>query len=70
MLAAFREHFVKSGTFPAEDSRAYGASFELRNVADYETLGYVDEIQARTAVENARRFVDRCETYLATKGYQ
>jgi uncharacterized protein (UPF0332 family) len=69
VLAAFREHFVKPGDFSVQDSHAYGEAFELRNVADYETLGKVDEIYARAAVENAHRFVEHCETYLVTRGY-
>jgi len=69
VMAAFREHFVKPGTFPVQDSRAYGEAFELRNVTDYEMLGTADRIQAQTTVENADRFVERCETHLTTKGY-
>ena len=69
VMAAFREHFVKPMTFVGEDSRAYGEAFELRNVADYETLGQVDQTQARTAVENGKRFDERCELYLSGKGY-
>ncbi len=69
VLAAFREHFVKPGTFPVQDSRAYGAAFELRNVTDYEMLGKADEAQARAVVEDARCFVEHCETYLTTRGY-
>ncbi len=65
VLAAFRERFVKPGLFPVEDSHAYGEAFELRNVTDYETLGRVDEAQARAVVENA----ERCEAYLTAKGY-
>jgi len=69
VLATFREHFVKPGTFPVQDSRAYGEAFELRNVTDYEMLGKADRAQAHTVVENANRFVGHCETYLTTKGY-
>ena len=70
VLAAFREYFVKSGLFPVFDSYAYGEAFELRNVTDYETLGRADEAQARASVENAARFVERCESYLTAKGYR
>jgi len=70
VMAAFREHFVKSGLFPVDDSRDYGEAFEARNTTDYEMLGKADETQARTVVKNAARFVEHCETYLATKGYQ
>jgi uncharacterized protein (UPF0332 family) len=69
VLAAFREHFIKTGTFPIEDSHAYGEAFELRNVADYEMLGQADRIQAHTALERANRFIEHCETHLAQRGY-
>ena len=69
VIAAFREHFVKSGFFQVDDSRAYGEAFELRNTTDYEMLGKADEFQARTVVENADRFIEHCETHLGTKGY-
>jgi len=69
VLAAFREHFVKSGAFPVQDSHAYGEAFELRNVTDYEMLGKADRNLARAVVENASLFVDHCEAFLATKGY-
>jgi uncharacterized protein (UPF0332 family) len=65
VLAAFREQFVKPGLFSVEDSRAYGEAFELRNVTDYEMLGHADSDQARAVVESARRFVERCRSYLA-----
>jgi uncharacterized protein (UPF0332 family) len=69
VMAAFREYFVKPGTFPIQDSRAYGEALELRNVTDYEMLGEVDSVRAHDVSENASRFVERCETYLTTKGY-
>jgi len=69
VMTAFREHFVRPGTFLVQDSHAYGEAFELRNVTDYETLGAADSTQARTAVENANRFIEHCETHLTTEGY-
>ncbi len=69
VLAAFREYFVKPGAFPVQDSHDYGEAFELRNVTDYEMLGRADKAQAHTVVENARRFVEHCETYLTTESY-
>ena len=68
-MTAFRQYFVKTDVFPVQDSHAYGEAFELRNVTGYEILGKADGTQAHTTVENATRFVERCETYLITKGY-
>lgn len=69
VLAAFREHFVKTDLFPIEDSRAYGEAFELRNLTDYEMLGQADETQAQAVIEKANRFLERGQTYLAGLGY-
>jgi uncharacterized protein (UPF0332 family) len=69
VLATFREHFVKTGIFPIEDSHAYGEAFELRNITDYEMLGQADSVQARTSVESADRFVEHCKAYLMAEGY-
>lgn len=69
VLAAFRQHFVKTGIFSVDDSRAYGEAFELRNVTDYEMLGEADEAQARTVVGQADRFLGRRQSYLTTKEY-
>lgn len=67
VLAAFREHFVKPGLFPVEDSNAYGEAFELRNISDYEMLGSVEREQAQAILKYANLFVDRCEAYLHEK---
>ena len=69
VLAAFREHFVKPGIFSVHDSQAYGNAFELRNITDYEQVGQADKAQAQTVIKDVRRFVEHCETYLASKGY-
>jgi uncharacterized protein (UPF0332 family) len=69
VLAAFREHFVKPGTFSIQDSHAYGEALELRNVSDYEMLGKVEQEQAHSVVDNADRFIAGCITCLTTKGY-
>jgi uncharacterized protein (UPF0332 family) len=70
VLAAFREHFVKTSNFPVEDSQAYGRAFESRNIADYEMLGKAAPDQARAIVGDAEQFVERCAAFLAAKGYR
>lgn len=69
VMAAFRERFVKPGIFSTQDSKAYGDAFEARNYTDYEMMGKADKAQSYTIVESAKRFVERCETYLTEKGY-
>lgn len=69
VMAVFRERFVKPGIFPVQDSHVYGDAFEVRNYTDYEMVGKADKAQSHTIVENAKRFVEHCETYLTGKGY-
>jgi uncharacterized protein (UPF0332 family) len=68
ILAAFREHLVKPGLFPVEDSIAYGEAFELRNIVDYEMLGTINPDQAIAVIENANQFIDRCNVFLEKGG--
>jgi len=65
VLAAFRQHFVKPGLIEAEFSDSVGRAFETRQVADYDMVGNVDELEAGARLEDARRFVDRISRYLA-----
>jgi uncharacterized protein (UPF0332 family) len=70
VMGVFRERFVKPGIFPAQDSQTYGDAFQLRNTTDYQMVGRANKSQAHTVIQDARRFVGRCETYLAGKGYK
>ena len=69
ILAAFREHYVKAGLIPVEDSIAYGEAFELRNISDYEMLVNIDCDQAIAVIENAKQFIERCINHLEKGGY-
>ncbi len=69
VMGVFRKRFVKPGIFSVQDSKAYGRAFQLRNITDYRMVGRADKDKAHTTVENARRFVGHCETYLIGKGY-
>ncbi len=69
VLAAFREHFIKPGILAIEYSDAFGEAFQARNVTDYQMLGRADADQARIIFESAKRFLARCEAFLAERGY-
>ena len=68
VVAAFRQHFVKTGLIEPEYSDTYGQSMDERHNADYEleTLNYET---ASENLENAARFVDRIERFLGEHGY-
>lgn len=68
VIAAFRQHFVKTGLIEPEYSDTYGQSMDERHNADYdlETLSYET---ASENLENAARFVARIERFLTEQGY-
>ncbi len=69
VIAAFRQHFVKSGQIEAEYSDIYGRVMEDRHASDYEIGLSIDEAGARSDVKDAQRFVERAETYLREEGW-
>lgn len=68
VIAAFRQHFVKTGVIEPEFSDFYGQSMDERHNADYE----LDMLSYETASENldhAERFVKRVEAVLTSQGF-
>jgi uncharacterized protein (UPF0332 family) len=64
VIAAFRQHFVKTGLIEAEYSRFYGAAMDDRHEGDYEVESALDYDKARRDLDWAERFVARIETAL------
>lgn len=70
VMAAFREHFVRSGIFTSQESRSYGEAFELRTITDYEMMGRADKSQAESIVAYAHHFVEHCRDVLSREGFR
>lgn len=68
VIALFDRHFVKTGVFPTNMSRAIHKAFELRQIEDYREFSACDEIRANQVLESASCFVEAVENYLAKKG--
>ena len=65
VIAAFRQHFVKSGLVEPEYSDLYGDVMDARISTDYHMMTFeADEVTAIGRVADARRFVDRVADYL------
>ena len=67
VIAAFRQHFVKTGVLEPEYSDFYGQAMDERHNADYE----LDMLSYETALENlahAERFLKRVEEVLISLG--
>lgn len=68
VIAAFRQHFVKTGIIEPEFSDFYGQAMDERHNADYE----LSTLSFETASENlahAERFVQRIEKILTEQGF-
>jgi len=69
ILAAFREHFIKTGLFDTSLSDAFGQAFASRQIVDYDMAGNVTKVQALTLLEKAKSFFQEVSNYLKEAGY-
>ena len=67
VIAAFREHFVKTGIIEVEYGDRYGSAMEDRHLGDY-TLEPLSYDTAKRDLEWAEKFVDRVEEVLKDMG--
>lgn len=71
VLAAFRQHFVKTGVIEPEYSDFYGATMDERREGDYDAENFLDHDTAERALAlvRAEQFLDRIERALREEGY-
>lgn len=69
VISLFRNLFIKSGKLPVELSDTYGRIMDNRQRGDYDLGLQMDEEQAKTDIEDARRFVDEVEQWLKEKNW-
>lgn len=69
VIAAFRQHFVKTGHIEVGYSRIYERVMDDRHVTDYDVEAFIEPERARTDVEDARGFVQRVERFLQEEGW-
>lgn len=64
VIAAFRQHFVKTGIIETEYSDIYGAVLDDRTESDYSLESEPNQEMAKRDLERAQRFVARIERAL------
>jgi uncharacterized protein (UPF0332 family) len=64
VLAAFRQHFIKTGLLPTKLSEIYGQVMEDRHEGDYEILAALAKEDAEIDVRQAQRFVEEVKSWL------
>ena len=66
VIAAFGEHLVKTGLFPAEMGRELNRAFQKRQLGDYESASVVSDEDARGLLAHGRGFCDAIKQWLET----
>ena len=61
IISAFGEQFVKTGIVPREMQKHFQNAFDARLDSDYMSSPGITAVEARAAVERARRFVEFCK---------
>ena len=64
VIAAFGQHFVKTGLLPADHHAALRTAFDQRNVGDYDYDTPFPQHAARDLLNGAEAFVSEVEGYL------
>ncbi len=68
VIAAFRQHFIKTGEIETEYGRIFGQLLDDRNISDYVIVEELESAQATFDLDEAKRFVDRVAAYLQEEG--
>jgi len=61
VIAAFGEHFIKSGFFPKEMHRWLHRAFEKRQISDYEYMSGITETEAMELQGKAEQFIEKID---------
>lgn len=69
VVAAFGEHFIKSGLFPKEMHHWLHRAFEKRQLSDYDYLTGISETEVVDLPEKAAQFLGRTTAFLQVEGF-
>lgn len=69
VIAAFGQHFVKTGQLPQNTHQWLREAFEKRQISDYDFVTSLTEPDAIDLAEKARQFISITEDYLERSGY-
>lgn len=69
VIAAFGQHFVKTGIFPVELHQWLLDAFDKRQIADYDALATLNEVDIATMEQQALQFFQTTRTYLSQEGW-
>jgi len=69
VIAAFGQHFVKTGELPPEMHQWLRSAFDKRQVADYEAQPVLTDADVRVMEKQAQQFLTSTQEYLRRQGF-
>lgn len=69
VISAFGEHFVKTGIFPKNMSKAITLAFEKRQFGDYEFTFVITKEEAEEILRQGQNFITAIIKYLKESGH-
>lgn len=69
VISAFGEHFVKTGIFPKDMSKAITLAFEKRQFGDYEFTFVITKEEAEEIIRQGQNFITSIIKYLKESGH-
>ena len=66
VISSFGQHFVKTGTFPKEMSKALTRAYEMRQFGDYEFNFVISKSDAESILKDGVGFIKAITDYLKT----
>lgn len=66
VIAAFGQHFVKTGILDASLHRHFLEAFDLRNLADYGAVRTIEDADVHSVLENAKAFCIAIKNHIAS----
>ena len=70
VVAAFGEHFIKSGILPKEMHSWLHRAFEKRQISDYDYLTGINETEVKELQDKAKTFLQKTEAFLQNEGFK
>ena len=70
ILAAFRQHFIKTGLLVSDLSEIYGQIMDDRHAGDYELITATSKEDAKIDLKQAKHFVTVVREWLQKEGWQ
>ena len=69
VISTFGEHFVKTGIFPKDMSKAITLAFEKRQFGDYEFTFVIAKEEAEEIIRQGQNFITAIAKYLRESGH-